>query len=153
MAKIEKVDLYEIMVKPANSRTWTGLFNFEPNSRQVQEAMMADISELDLELEHESDLANAWRATMELVMFQQPELLGAVQIAGTSVGEISIAIVQSFGMVEEAMMPIPALSSDLVNRQVAETRRSRLDDEYDEVPTDPRTGGSLVHNVDGRNEL
>jgi hypothetical protein len=141
---VEKVELYEIMVEPESSRSWKGLFNFKPNADQVEDAMMADIRELDLEVEHELDLANAWRKTLELVTFQQPELLGEVHIAGTMVGEISIAIIQSFGMVEEAMMPLPTLRSDLVNRQVAETRRSRLD-EFDGILTDPRTGVPLVY--------
>jgi hypothetical protein len=153
MDKVGRVDLYEIRVEAEGSRPWTGLFNFEPNADQVEDAMYVNIGVLDPEVEHELDLANAWRKTLELVRFQSPGLLGEVRIAGTLVGEISIAHVKAFGLVQEAtaLRDLGTPRSALVN-QVAESRRSRLD-EYDDVLTDPRTGKPLVHNVDGRNEL
>jgi hypothetical protein len=140
MAKIGRVDLYEVAVYPKTGPEWMGLFNFKPNSGQVEQAICEDIAALDLE--HELELADGLRQTLELVRFPKTELFGDVVIAGTAVGEITMAIVKSFGMVEEAMMP-PLLS-------LSGTRSSpRLNvdplDKYNGILTDPRPGEILPH--------
>jgi hypothetical protein len=95
-SSVEKIDLYEITVDPHVGPTWRGLFNFHPDANDVAAAMRVTISELDEDVEHEYDLIQQWRRTLELVTFHTPELLGEVKIAGTYVGEISMAIIKVF---------------------------------------------------------
>lgn len=97
MANLQKVDIYKIIVAPCHSVSWNGLFNFKPNANDVAAAIRADINEFDENVEHEADIIQGLRQTLELVTFHTPELLGRVRIAGTDVGEISIAIVKVFG--------------------------------------------------------
>ncbi len=108
---LKKVDIYKIIVDPCRSSTWKGLFNFHPNAEDVATAMLQDINELDEDVEHESDLIRQLRITLELVTYQTPELLGQVSIAGTYVGEISIAIIKVFA---QSMMPpiVEAMSEE-----------------------------------------
>jgi len=123
MARIERVGLYRILVEPASGVCWEGIFGFHPSAKQVAEAMRLEISELDEEIEHEHDVIQAMRQTLQLVTFM-PELLGKVEIAGTYVGEIRLEMVQTFGLVEEAMMPAlsdakePVDLTDLVKQRV-----------------------------------
>jgi hypothetical protein len=53
---------------------------------------------------------------LELVALRKSDLLGRVLIAGTFVGEISLAIVKIFVREPQSMMQLPELQSDLVNR-------------------------------------
>ncbi len=102
---IKRVDIYKIVVDPCRSSTWEGLFNFHPNAEDVATAIRQDINELDEDVEHEADMAHCLQLTLELVIYQTPELLGKVSIAGTYVGEISIAIIKVFAK-EQSMRPV-----------------------------------------------
>jgi len=93
---IERVEIYTVIVDPCRSSTWEGLFNFHPNAEDVATAIRQNINELDEDVEHESDQIQSLRQTLELVTFTGPELLGKVSIAGTYLGEISIAIIKVF---------------------------------------------------------
>jgi len=102
---IGRVNIYEITVNPCKGDAWAGLFNFKPNAEDVAAAMRRDISELDGEIEHEYDDIQSLRQTLELVTLQAPELLGQVKIAGTYIGEISIAIVKVYAKKQVAAKP------------------------------------------------
>jgi len=104
---LKKIDIYKIIIEPQHSVDWDGIFNFKPNSEDVAAAIRKDIEELDPEDEYENDKIQNLRKTLELVTFQTPELLGEVKIAGTLVGEISIAIIKVFAREQQSM---PAMS-------------------------------------------
>lgn len=106
---IEKVDIYEVKVNPCKSITWTGKFNFKPNAEDVTAAILQDIDKLDEDVEHESDMIQSLRQTLELVTFTGPELLGKVSIAGTYLGEISIAIIKIFAKEKQSMLPVMSI--------------------------------------------
>jgi hypothetical protein len=125
--------------------TWEGLFTFKPNADQVAKAIYADIAKLDIDVDDAAEYADDLRTTLELVTFQKPELLGDVRIGGTCVGEISMEVIEAFGMVEEAMMP----RINLPRINPPSTLYDNLCGVYDGVLTDPRTGGALVHPVRG----
>lgn len=96
MLNIGKTDIYKIIVNPYENLTWEGLFDFRPNADDVATAIQQDISELDPQDEDDFDIIQSWKETLELVTFTGPELLGEVSIAGTYVGEISIARIKVF---------------------------------------------------------
>ncbi len=84
-------------------------------------AIRQEIDELDEEdEEQEFDL----RQTLELVTFTGPELLGKVSIAGTYLGEISIAIIRVFAKEEQstmqALQALPDLPSTLYDNPFGE---------------------------------
>jgi hypothetical protein len=101
---IKKVDIYKIIVNPFDSITWEGLFNFKPNSEDVATAIRKDIGELDPDVEHEAEIIRRLEMTLELVTMS-PQLLGKVSIAGTYLGEISMAIVKVFAKEKQSAMP------------------------------------------------
>jgi hypothetical protein len=116
LSSLKEIDTYEIIVEPCQSETWSGLFNFKPNAEDVAAAIQESIRNLDKDVEHEYDLIQSLKQTLELVALRKSDLLGRVLIAGTFVGEISLAIVKIFVREPQSMMQLPELQSDLVNR-------------------------------------
>lgn len=108
LSYIRKTNIFRINVEPVIGVPWNGLFNFKPNAEDVATAMRQDIAELDEEVEHEADMIQHLRQTLELVTFYTPALLGEVVIAGTPVGEISITVIRVFEQAQQSMMPVYA---------------------------------------------
>ena len=143
---LKEIDTYEITVESCRSETWSGLFNFKPSAEDVAAAIRETIRNLDKDVEHEYDMIQSLRQTLELVTLGQSDLLGPVEIAGTLVGEISLTLVKIFVREPQSMMPrtkeeiqaqawcdahrkqLPELRSDLVNRVPELTDTSELTD-------------------------
>ena len=159
---LKEIDTYEITVEPCRSETWAGLFNFEPNAEDVATAIRKTIKELDEDVEHENDMIESLKQTLELVTLKKSEVLGPVHIAGTLVGEISLTIVKIFVSEPQSMMPlpveevqaqaqawrdaIPELTDTSELTDISEVVQARVDaGQFDaeleeHLTTDPRTG-------------
>lgn len=101
MLSLKKVVIYEVTVELSKGRFWQGLFNFHPNSEDVEIAIRSIIDEFDKDDDY--DTIGSLRQILELVTFQKPKLLGEVRIAGTYVGEISIDIIKVFAQKKQSI--------------------------------------------------
>ncbi len=106
LSHIQRANIYEITVEPCTGFTWSGMFTFHPDASDVEAAIIYDINELDSGLEHGRDAIQSLKMILELVILPRPKLLGSVKIAGTHIGEISIANIKVFEREIQAAMPV-----------------------------------------------